>query len=45
MSEIVVQTLEGAVRGVRRDGIARFLGVPYAAAPVGRAPLRATRAA
>jgi para-nitrobenzyl esterase len=35
MSEVVVQTREGAIRGVRLDGIVRFLGIPYAAAPAG----------
>lgn len=35
MSEIVVQTREGPIRGVCLDGIVRFPGVPYAAAPVG----------
>lgn len=34
----IVQTQSGALRGASIDGIARFLGVPYAAAPVG--PLR-----
>jgi len=38
MREILVQTDKGAVRGTVRDGIVRFLGIPYAAAPVG--PLR-----
>jgi para-nitrobenzyl esterase len=30
-----VQTAEGALRGERRGAIARFLGIPYAAPPVG----------
>ena len=30
-----VETRDGAVRGEARDGIVRFLGIPYAAPPVG----------
>src|SRR5262249_3506249 len=31
----VAVTREGPVRGISSDGIARYLGIPYAAAPIG----------
>jgi para-nitrobenzyl esterase len=35
MSEPIVTTVEGRVRGSSQGGVARFLGVPYAAPPYG----------
>ncbi|MFI5841394.1 carboxylesterase/lipase family protein [Catenuloplanes sp. NPDC051500] len=35
MTFVHVDTAEGALRGVLRDGVLTFLGVPYAAAPEG----------
>ncbi|MDE0692455.1 MAG: carboxylesterase family protein [Gammaproteobacteria bacterium] len=34
---VTVQVRQGAVRGVEQDGAVRFLGIPYAAPPVGAA--------
>lgn len=41
MTNPIVQTKYGPVRGVCEDGINRFLGVPYAAPPVGRLRFKA----
>lgn len=35
MSEPLATTTAGAVRGVRRDGVCQFRGIPFAAPPVG----------
>src|SRR6516225_2982486 len=32
----IVQTREGRVQGFVKDGVAQFLGIPYAAPPVGK---------
>jgi para-nitrobenzyl esterase len=42
--EYVVQTAGGRVRGAAREGVAAFHGIPYAAAPRGRARFEAPRA-
>jgi len=35
MEERIVSITSGPIRGVRADGVSRFLGVPYAASPTG----------
>ncbi|MFJ6795162.1 carboxylesterase/lipase family protein [Streptomyces sp. NPDC091268] len=40
---VTVTVAEGALRGQTRDGAQEFLGVPYAAPPVGESRLRAPR--
>lgn len=35
MSDLVVETAAGKVRGLRKDGLAHWRGIPYAAAPAG----------
>ena len=39
----IVDTAYGPVRGISRDGVRAFLGIPYAAPPVGRARFEAPR--
>ena len=34
---VTVQTRQGAIQGIEQAGVARFLGIPYAAPPVGAA--------
>ena len=35
-----IETAHGEIAGTRQDGVSRFLGVPYAAAPVGPRRMR-----
>ncbi|TDC63785.1 carboxylesterase/lipase family protein [Actinomadura sp. GC306] len=41
--EAIVQTSYGKVRGIARDGVAAFLGIPYAAPPFGPNRFQAPR--
>jgi para-nitrobenzyl esterase len=41
MHEIIATTTQGKVRGTQVDGVSTFLGIPYAAAPIGPALFRA----
>ena len=39
----ITDTTQGRVQGIEQDGVQAFLGLPYAAAPVGALRLRAPR--
>ena len=43
MDALTIDTAYGPVRGTARDGVRRFLGIPYAAPVVGRARFEAPR--
>ncbi len=43
MAEVIVATRSGRIRGSSADGVTRFLGIPYAAAPVGSARFESPR--
>jgi para-nitrobenzyl esterase len=45
LAEVTVDTRSGRCRGLARDGVARFMGIPYAAAPIGPLRLRGTQPA
>ncbi len=45
MTEEIVTVSGGVVRGTREDGVSRFLGIPYAAPPVGENRFAAPRPA
>ncbi|MCD8124090.1 MAG: carboxylesterase/lipase family protein [Lachnospiraceae bacterium] len=44
MSEYIVNTTSGAVRGILRDGLVEYLGIPYAKPPVGALRFRRAQA-
>ena len=43
MSEYIVQTTSGKVRGYLRDGLVEYLGIPYAQPPVGELRFKRAR--